>query len=75
VHELRHAERLGAVRAASEKLAELPRNKHRDVLERSDLVDSCIPAAATFSSRCSTETVRGIGSITSERCSSHASAI
>ena len=31
--------------------------------------------AATFSSRCSTEDVPGIGSITGERASSHASAI
>lgn len=35
---------------------------------------SCTPAAAMFSSRWSSEAVPGIGSITGERCSSHASA-
>jgi hypothetical protein len=41
---------------------------------RTSSSDSSIAAAARFSSRCPTEDVPGMGSMTGERCSSHASA-
>ena len=44
------------------------------VMARTSSSLRAIPAAATFSSRWATEPVPGIGSITGERCSSHASA-
>src|SRR5262249_19719540 len=65
-------ERHGAAQRAARHAARL----YEVILERVSISSplSSIPAAPRFSSRCSAEEVPGIGSITGERWSSHASA-